>query len=110
MRPRNNNKSVLKVVPYGAIVDWTPGFNGALLRVGTLTGALALNIIDPYAEEGDEVTIFVKADASSRIVTIGGAAAAGGTVTLGANGEAAIKLIASGVGSVVRYMAAVVPA
>jgi len=110
MRQQRNNKSRVKIVAYSTTVNWTPGFHGAILRVGLLTGALALNIIDPYAEEGDELTVLVKADGSARVVTIGGAAAAGGTVSLGANGEAAIKLIASGVGTVVRYMAAVVPA
>ena len=93
MRLRNNNKARVVSVPYAATVNFTPGSGDVTLKVGQMTGALAINIIDAFAEDGDVLKLLYSADATQRIITIGGAQGAGGTITVGANGAGASLLI-----------------
>ena len=94
-------------VDYAATINFTVPPECDTLRIGTLTGALALNIIDPNGKDGDYLKILVMADASARVITIGGAQGAPGTVNLGANAVACFWIIFhEGIG---KYASVVAP-
>lgn len=92
MRRRVHNKARNRSVAYAATITFTPGSGEVSLQVGQLTGALALNIVDANAEVGDELKVFLQADATPRTVTLGGAQGKAGTVALGANVDAVLIL------------------
>ena len=95
------------IEPYAATINFNVPSECDTVRVAVLTGALAFNIIDANAKDGDYFKLLVQADASARTVTIGGAQGAPGSIALLATGVACVLLTYhEGIG---KYVATVTP-
>ena len=92
MRPKLHNKARVKRLPYAATVTGAPGSGDVTILVA-LTGNITFNIVDPFCEDGDRLTLMFETDASPRTVTIGGANGAAGTVAVNPNSVGAVNLV-----------------
>jgi len=106
-RIKKHNKARVVRLPYSAIVTGAPGSGDVVIIVGTLEGNITFNIEDPNAEDGDKLVIMFQADATPRVVTIGGTQGAPGTINLTASGVGAVSLIYSSVAG--KYISPVTP-
>ena len=78
---------------YAAAITFTVPSECDTLRIGQLTGPLALSIVDPNAKDGDYFKVLYQGDGTARALTIGGT-----------NGQAATYNIATATGACLQLV------